>query len=201
MFYREDLYFFLLMYDFADIINSRSIPGVLIIDSGSRLRYANREALGIIPELRDCTPGEAEISRQIPDEIAALCALLRTGNPATVTVQGKMWNREIFGQAGAHCALRAFFIDNPGEGEDGQHIMVLVERVVERHEVNFKRAQKDYLLSKREVEILQCICSGLTNREIAEVKFISEYTVKDHVKKIMRNMGVSSRSEILAALR
>lgn len=55
-------------------------------------------------------------------------------------------------------------------------------------------------LSKREVEILRCVCRGLTNKEIAEIKFISEYTVKDHVKKIMRNMAVSSRSEILPAL-
>ena len=79
--------------------------------------------------------------------------------------------------------------------------MVLMERIIEKREVDFEKAKEDYHLSKREVEVLQCVCRGLTNKEIAEMKFISEYTVKDHIKKIMRNMGVNSRSELLAALR
>ena len=76
-----------------------------------------------------------------------------------------------------------------------------MERIVEKHEVDFEKAKEDYHLSKREVEVLQCVCRGLTNKEIAKTKFISEHTVKDHIKKIMRSMGVNSRSELLTILR
>lgn len=39
------------------------------------------------------------------------------------------------------------------------------------------------------------ICEGFTNREIAENRFISEYTVKVHIKNIMKKMqaGPSTR--------
>lgn len=46
--------------------------------------------------------------------------------------------------------------------------------------------------------MLKLICDGLTNKEISERLFISEYTVKDHIKNIMEKMGASSRGEIIA---
>jgi DNA-binding NarL/FixJ family response regulator len=40
----------------------------------------------------------------------------------------------------------------------------------------------------------------MANREIAERLFISEHTIKDHIKKIMRAFNVHSRSGVVAAL-
>ena len=50
-------------------------------------------------------------------------------------------------------------------------------------------------LTAREVEILQCLMAGQTNREIAESLFISVKTVSVHVSNILRKQGVSSREE------
>lgn len=182
-----------------DIINKRSIPGVLIIDADYRLLQANREALEIFPAMQNCTPGEAERPTHIPHEIVNLCERLKIRQ--FNSIHGNVPGCEILDPTGSPCSLRAFFIGNPAEGEEPKHIMVLMERIVEKREVDFAKAKKDYGLSKREVEVLQCVCQGLHNREIAETKFISEYTVKNHIRKIMRSMGVKSRCEILATLR
>lgn len=57
-------------------------------------------------------------------------------------------------------------------------------------------------LTGREIEILQVAASGLTSRQIAEKLFISENTVKNHVRNILDKLGVSSRNEaIMYALR
>lgn len=48
-------------------------------------------------------------------------------------------------------------------------------------------------LTQREEEVLRLLSTGLTNREIAEVLFISEGTVKTHVEHIIGKLGVSDR--------
>lgn len=48
-------------------------------------------------------------------------------------------------------------------------------------------------LTKREEEVLKLMATGLTNREIAGVLFISEGTVKTHVEHIIGKLGVSDR--------
>ena len=60
----------------------------------------------------------------------------------------------------------------------------------------------DYLgheaLSKREIEVLQKLAGGNRNCDIAAQLFISEETVKGHVKHIMEKLGASDRTEAVA---
>ncbi len=51
------------------------------------------------------------------------------------------------------------------------------------------------VLGKRDLEVLQLIAQGLTNREISARLFLSENTVKGYVKEIMAKMGVHNRVE------
>ncbi len=50
-------------------------------------------------------------------------------------------------------------------------------------------------LSKREREILDCVAGGAGNKQIAAELFISQNTVKVHLRNIYVKMGVSSRTE------
>lgn len=51
------------------------------------------------------------------------------------------------------------------------------------------------LLTKREFEVLCCIASGLSNREIADELQISDGTVKVHVKHLLKKLRFRSRVE------
>jgi DNA-binding CsgD family transcriptional regulator len=55
---------------------------------------------------------------------------------------------------------------------------------------------KNYNLSRRQEETALLAVTGHSNREIAEKLFITEYTVKDHLKGIFQKIGVHSRSEL-----
>ena len=55
-------------------------------------------------------------------------------------------------------------------------------------------------LSLRETEVLNLIIDGASNGEISEKLFISENTVKFHVRNILKKTGCSNRTELLTAL-
>jgi DNA-binding NarL/FixJ family response regulator len=55
-------------------------------------------------------------------------------------------------------------------------------------------------LSARELEVLLLLDEHLGTDEIAQRLFISEHTVRSHVKSLLRKLGVSSRREALEAL-
>jgi DNA-binding NarL/FixJ family response regulator len=50
-------------------------------------------------------------------------------------------------------------------------------------------------LTEREIEVLQQIAGGNRNREIAEKLFITEETVKVHIKHIMEKLGATDRTQ------
>jgi len=56
----------------------------------------------------------------------------------------------------------------------------------------------DEALTEREVEVLGQIAGGNRNRDIAERLFITEETVKVHIKHIMEKLGASDRTQAVA---
>ena len=58
-----------------------------------------------------------------------------------------------------------------------------------------------HTLSGRELQILALIAQGLSNKEIAELLYLSKYTVECHIKHIYRKLNVSSRAKAINAAR
>ena len=56
-------------------------------------------------------------------------------------------------------------------------------------------------LSKRQVQLLAALDQGLSNREIAEHLGISEHTVKVHLWRLFRRLGVKSRTQAILTAR
>lgn len=54
---------------------------------------------------------------------------------------------------------------------------------------------KGYLLSAREIDVLQRVAQGKTNKEIAGDLMLSEKTIKNHVRNIFQKMGVDDRTQ------
>jgi len=53
-------------------------------------------------------------------------------------------------------------------------------------------------LTPREIDVLRHLSGGNRNRDIAEQLFISEETVKVHIKHIMDKLGASDRTQAVA---
>lgn len=73
----------------------------------------------------------------------------------------------------------------------------IARRVVEAFHQPVKEGQPsdDVKLSKRETEILEQLCEGLANKEIADRLSISVETVRVHLKHIYEKLHVRSRTE------
>jgi DNA-binding NarL/FixJ family response regulator len=65
----------------------------------------------------------------------------------------------------------------------------MIQRTDERRLVPAPR------LTDRELEVLKLVATGMNNRDIAKELFISENTVKNHVRNILEKLQLHSRME------
>ncbi len=56
---------------------------------------------------------------------------------------------------------------------------------------------RKYQISKREKEIIEQICLGKSNQQIADTLFIGLQTVKDHTHRIYTKIGINSRMKLV----
>jgi DNA-binding CsgD family transcriptional regulator len=187
------------MVSLLQILKKRSTPGTLIFDTNNRLLYFNKEALEIIHVFqKTIKKGKKE---EVPKIVLSLCNELKKSRGVSRLGQGVKSMQKLFRSKSRHpYSIQAFFIGGH-RGKSPTHIMVLIQKIIAKHNIDYEKAQKEFKLSERELEVVRFICEGLSNKEISGKLFITEYTVKDHMKKIMRKMGLTSRSQIISFLK
>ena len=60
------------------------------------------------------------------------------------------------------------------------------------------RRTRDDMLTGRQRQVLEGLSRGMTNRQIATSLMVTERTVKAHVKELMRRLGASNRTQVVA---
>jgi DNA-binding CsgD family transcriptional regulator len=191
-----------------EVIAKRTTPGILIFTSTKDLVYINAEAHEALVAMQNPGNGAGTASAiSIPESITTLCdqlknmvssyridspvGLVRT--PSVIAVSAN--------ESEAY-SFRAFFLSNniQTSQNDGAYILVLIERVSLTKKLNLQKAFQRYKLSKREAEVVNLLILGHKNKEMAEKLCVCVYTIEDHIKNIMKKMGVSNRTSILAKL-
>ncbi|WP_142326825.1 LuxR C-terminal-related transcriptional regulator, partial [Bacillus thuringiensis] len=71
----------------------------------------------------------------------------------------------------------------------------MTKKLITYHQQKMKVESNENELTEREKEILFELVKGLSNKEIAEVLYISDKTVKIHINKIFKKLNVKSRSQ------
>lgn len=64
-------------------------------------------------------------------------------------------------------------------------------------EINYKAGKNTYGLTEREMEVLQLIVGGYSNKEIAEELVISYATAKAHVHSILQKLCIENRTKAI----
>ncbi|WP_415409804.1 LuxR C-terminal-related transcriptional regulator [Synechococcus sp. A10-1-5-9] len=99
------------------------------------------------------------------------------------------------------------FVSSIGQGFDGDFFKSL-EAMADgntyypkkvRETAGFKKGLILNELSSRETEVLEALCQGMSNKEIAEVMVVSTETIKSHVSTIISKLGVKDRTQAVIA--
>lgn len=84
-------------------------------------------------------------------------------------------------------------------GEDTEVSREMAGRLLHRfRRENSPNEPSPSVLTPREKEILLCIATGETNREISDRLHIAENTVKNHIKNILEKLGLVNRVQLAA---
>ena len=75
---------------------------------------------------------------------------------------------------------------------------VIPAELLQRNQDNLSHVGGSNSLTMREREVLQALLSGSTNVDIANQLFVSESTIKTHLYRAFRKIGVSSRGQAIA---
>ncbi|MGB0134115.1 LuxR C-terminal-related transcriptional regulator [Dokdonella sp.] len=82
-----------------------------------------------------------------------------------------------------------------------RRILALVHHPEVARSASTQSAKLQEALTRREMQILQCVADGMSNREIADDLSITRATVETHVQKVYRKLSVNSRTQALFAAR
>jgi DNA-binding CsgD family transcriptional regulator len=78
-------------------------------------------------------------------------------------------------------------------------LLSLVRLHLARLRARWERAPRPAQLTEREVDVLELVAQGLTNREVAARLFISTGTVRTHLEHVYEKLGVRTRAGAVAA--
>jgi DNA-binding CsgD family transcriptional regulator len=176
-----------------------AIPGTLIFNLQGHLLYFNNEAILYLPVLQEPLQN-SKGSPRLPKEILSLIDKTRAKMETDNIDSSREVDQSIMTGKNAHLILRSFAAGDPAQGKTGKIIVLLIEPATSETLMDIPKASGVFNLSSRETEVVRLICRGLTNKAIGELLFISDQTVKDHIKHLMRKMNVSSRTQIIATL-
>jgi DNA-binding NarL/FixJ family response regulator len=161
-------------------------PDLVLLD----LTMPGMDGLTALPRIREEAPAAEVVVLTASDAEENLLAAIRAG------ASGYLLKTEPPEQIAA-------FLRGVARGDaalSGGVARRLLDRVREGGRIDGIPEEITRLLSAREVEVLLLLDEHLGTDEIAQRLFISEHTVRSHVKSLLKKLGVSSRREALERL-
>jgi two-component system, NarL family, nitrate/nitrite response regulator NarL len=166
-------------------LTTREQPDLILLD----LDMAGKNGLDILPDLLTTVRGGHVLVLTGISDPGAHREAIRSG-AAGVLMKSQA----------AHVLIKAIRKVHAGEPWVDRITMthVLAElRVKDRRQEPDPEQVKIATLTEREREVLDLVCKGLKNREIAERLFISDHTVRHHIGAIFSKLDVSGRLELI----
>lgn len=157
----------------ADVLPlvGRTDPDVLLLD----MRLPGMDGFGVLERVRQRHPKVKVVVLSALDEPEQIAAALKRGASAYIL---KSINPADLASAVRQAVEGSVYSQlSTGNGES--------------------TAAKEAGLSEKELVVLKQLALGHSNREIAQALWISDQTVKFHLRNIYRKLGISNRTEAL----
>ena len=173
----------------------RNQPDMLLAGEASNGRESIRR-------FRECQPDVTLMDLRLPDMsgIDAMIAILTEFPEARIIIL-----TTFEGDAAIRRALEAGARNYMLKSMPPKELMEVIrqvhagkKRIPPEIAAHLAEHYSDEALTGREVEVLQQVASGNRNRDIAEKLFITEETVKVHIKHIMEKLGATDRTQAVA---
>ncbi len=156
------------------------VPDVVLLD----VRMPKRTGLEACIEIKELVPAARIIMLTVSDEEADLYEAVKNG------ASGYLLKDSSIDEVAQAVRVVA-------EGQSLISPSMAVKLLDEFKEMS--RTDRDQVhtprLTDRELEVLRLVATGLNNREVAKLLFISENTVKNHVRNILEKLQLHSRME------
>jgi DNA-binding NarL/FixJ family response regulator len=183
----------LLSEGIATIINSQ--PDMVLVSQAA----TGGEA---IQRYREVQPDVTLMDLRLPD-ISGIDAIIaiRTEFPEARIIVLTTFEGDVEIQRALQAGARAYLLKNmpPNEIVDViRQVRAGKKRVPPEVAAQLAEHMGDEKLTARELDVLRKIAGGNRNRDIAEQLFISEETVKVHIKHIMDKLGAKDRTQAIA---
>ena len=151
---------------------------------------------------RQLVPDVTLMDLRLPDKsgIDALIAI-RTEFPEARIVMLTTFEGDVEIQRALQAGARGYMLKNmpPSELLDViRQVHAGKKRIPPEIASQLAEHLSDETLTEREIEVLREVAGGNRNRNIAEKLFISEETVKVHIKHIMEKLGATDRTQAVA---
>jgi DNA-binding NarL/FixJ family response regulator len=183
----------LLREGIATIINNQ--PDMLLVSQAA----TGTEA---IQQYREYLPDVTLMDLRLPDlsGIDAMIAIRAEFRDARI-IMLTTFEGDVEIQRALEAGARGYLLKNmpPSELVDViRQVHAGKKRVPPEVAAHLAEHMSDEDLTQREIEVLRTVAGGNRNRDIAELLFISEETVKVHIKHIMDKLGAQDRTQAIA---
>jgi DNA-binding NarL/FixJ family response regulator len=175
------------------VINSQ--PDMLVIAEAPNAREA-------IEQFRKHRPDVTLMDLRLPD-VSGIDTMItiRTEFPEARIIILTTFEGDVEIQRALEAGARAYMLKSmpPKDMVDTiRQVYAGKKRIPQEIATHLAEHYSDESLTGREVEVLRQIAGGNRNRDIADKLFITEETVKVHVKHIMEKLGASDRTHAVA---
>jgi DNA-binding CsgD family transcriptional regulator len=183
------------------LADQRAGSGIVVLSASMQLLHMNRQASELSKKINEVEHGgnSAKFAYGVlPAALTELCGEIIKA--LHIRTEAKDWEqfelKRIAGDPGQPILLRGFGLPDRG-GIQNARLVVTMEELGRRKTLNADHARDRFQLTSREQEVIEHLAKGWTNKEIANALQITEQTVKEHIKHIMRKTNASTRTGIL----
>ncbi len=184
------------------IADQRAGPGIVVLSTSMQLLHMNRQAAILGRHINQAEKGNPDgkfATGVLPAALTELCNEIVKA--LHVRTEAKDWEqfevKALAGDPNRPILLRGFGLPDRG-GIQQSRIVVTMEEVGRKQTATTEQAKERFQLTEREHAVVEHLTKGWTNKEIANALGITEQTVKEHIKHIMRKTNSTTRTGILA---